>query len=43
MRDEFIYKYLGVDYKIVWDIVLNKILELKGKIKEIIEKEGWRK
>jgi len=43
MRDKFIHEYFGVDYKIVWDIVLNKIPELKGKIKEIIEKEGWRK
>ena len=41
MRDKLIHEYFGVDYKIVWDVVSNKIPKLKEKIKGIIEKEGW--
>lgn len=42
-RDKLIHDYLGVDYDIVWDIIINEIPELKGKIKEILggeNKEG---
>ncbi len=37
MRDKLIHEYFGVDYKIVWDVVINEIPELKRKIKEIVE------
>ena len=40
MRDKLIHEYFGVDYEIVWDVVSNRIPELKEKIKGIIEKEG---
>ncbi|RLB24770.1 MAG: hypothetical protein DRG71_04900 [Deltaproteobacteria bacterium] len=32
------HEYFGVDYEIVWDVVSNRIPELKEKIKGIIEK-----
>ena len=37
MRNKLIHEYFGVDYEIVWDIVKNKIPELKEKITKIIE------
>ena len=43
MRDKLIHEYFGVDYKIVWDVVSNKIPKLKEKLKGIIEKERWKK
>ena len=33
MRDKLIHEYFGVDYKIVWDVVSNKIPKLKEKLK----------
>ena len=36
MRDKLIHEYFGVDYKIVWDVVSNKIPKLKEKIKRIV-------
>lgn len=38
MRDKLIHEYFGVDYKIIWDVVLNEIPELKEKIKKVLEK-----
>ena len=35
--EDFLSEYFGVDYEIVWDVVLNKIPELKGKIRKILE------
>jgi uncharacterized protein with HEPN domain len=40
MRDKLIHEYFGVDYKIVWDVILNEIPDLKNKIKMILEKEN---
>jgi len=37
MRDKLIHAYFGVDYKIVWSIVVNEIPKLKEKIKNIVE------
>ena len=37
MRDKLIHAYFGVDYKIVWSIVVNEIPKHKEKIKNIVE------
>lgn len=39
MRDRLIHGYFGVDYDIVWDVVVNKIPELDTAIKQIIAQE----
>jgi len=39
LRDILIREYFSINYRILWDIVKNKILLLKEKITEIIEKE----
>jgi uncharacterized protein with HEPN domain len=39
MRDKLIHDYMGVNYIIVWDVVLNKIPELAIQISEIIAEE----
>lgn len=36
LRDILIHNYFGVDYGIVWDIVINELPDLKKKIEEII-------
>ncbi len=40
MRDKLIHDYFGVDYTIVWDVVINKLPELKQKIIQIIAAES---
>lgn len=37
MRDRLIHDYMGINYKIVWDVVKNIIPMLTIQIKEIIE------
>ena len=37
MRNRLIHDYFGVDYAIVWDVVKNKLPELKADIKKIVE------
>lgn len=39
MRDRLIHDYFGVDYDIVWDVVQNKIPELRVNIAAILEQE----
>ena len=36
MRDRIIHDYLGVDYDLVWDVVRNKIPELKSQVEKIM-------
>lgn len=36
MRDVLIHSYFGVDYTIVWDVIINHIPDLKNRIKEIL-------
>jgi len=36
MRDRLIHDYVGVNYSIVWDVVVNKIPELEKQIAAII-------
>jgi uncharacterized protein with HEPN domain len=38
-RDKLIHNYLGVDYELVWDIVINKIPDLKVSIEQIVQIE----
>jgi uncharacterized protein with HEPN domain len=42
MRDRLIHDYFGVDYDIVWDVVQNKIPELRYEIERIIRQEKTR-
>ena len=37
MRDRLIHDYVGIDYSIVWDVVLNKIPELEKQITSLID------
>ena len=39
MRDKLIHDYMGVNYNIVWDVVKNKIPELKEQIDIVISTE----
>ena len=39
MRDRLIHDYLGVNYSIVWDVLVNKIPELNSQIQEVLNKE----
>ncbi len=39
MRDRLIHDYMGINYSIVWDVVINKIPDLYEQITEVIEKE----
>ena len=37
MRDRLIHGYFGVDYQLVWDVVHEKLPELKRSIQRIID------
>jgi uncharacterized protein with HEPN domain len=37
MRDRLIHDYFGVDYELVWDVVQNRIPELRRQIASILE------
>ena len=39
-RDKLIHDYLGVDYELVWDIVVNKIPALQRAMAEIVATEA---
>jgi uncharacterized protein with HEPN domain len=39
MRDRLIHDYLGVDYRIVWDVAANKLDDLRIKIQALIDQE----
>jgi uncharacterized protein with HEPN domain len=39
LRDRLIHDYFGINYEIVWDVVANKIPELKNQIQEVLSKE----
>lgn len=36
MRDRLIHHYFGVDYEIVWDVVINEIPKLREQLQELI-------
>ena len=37
LMDILIHEYSGINLEIIWDIVVNKVLELKNSAKKIIE------
>jgi uncharacterized protein with HEPN domain len=37
MRDRLIHNYFGVDYELVWDVVRNRIPDLRRQLSEILE------
>jgi uncharacterized protein with HEPN domain len=37
MRDRLIHDYFGVDYRLVWDVIQNRIPELKRQIASILD------
>ena len=39
MRDRLIHDYMGINYSIVWDVIINKIPEVSQQIIEVIENE----
>jgi uncharacterized protein with HEPN domain len=39
MRDRLIHDYIGVNYSIVWDVLINKIPELNVQIQEVLSGE----
>jgi uncharacterized protein with HEPN domain len=39
MRDRLIHNYFGVDYEIVWDVVVNKIPALDAEVRLILKQE----
>ncbi|MFZ2783114.1 MAG: DUF86 domain-containing protein [Sediminibacterium sp.] len=39
MRDRLIHNYLGVNYSIVWDVLMNKIPELHQQMQDVISEE----
>jgi len=40
MRDRLIHAYFGVDYEIVWDVIVNKVPDLAEHARRIIELEA---
>jgi uncharacterized protein with HEPN domain len=39
MRDRLIHDYIGVNYSIVWDVLMNKIPALNAQIQEVLSAE----
>ena len=39
MRDRLIHGYFGVDYELVWDVVTQKVPDLKRQIEAILQEE----
>ena len=37
LRDRLIHDYFGVDYDLVWDVVTNKIPQLKRAVEDILQ------
>lgn len=36
MRDKLIHDYFGVDYEIVWDVIINELPKLKDQLQKLI-------
>ena len=39
MRDKIIHHYFNVDYELLWDVIVNKLPELKKQVESILNKE----
>ena len=37
MRDKIIHSYFGVDYEIVWKVIMERLPEIKPIVREILE------
>ena len=37
MRDRLVHDYFGVDYELVWDVVQNRIPELRRQVSSMLE------
>jgi len=40
MRDRLIHGYFGVDYELVWDVVTEKIPELRKQVQSLLQASG---
>ena len=40
MRDKLIHDYFGVDYDIVWDVVINKLPGLRQEVEQVLLSES---
>ncbi|MDZ4805662.1 MAG: HepT-like ribonuclease domain-containing protein, partial [Candidatus Eisenbacteria bacterium] len=41
MRDRLIHNYFGVDYELIWDVIKNRIPELRRQVASILEAWKW--
>jgi uncharacterized protein with HEPN domain len=39
MRDRLIHGYFGVDYELVWDVAINKILSLRNQLEALLSEQ----
>lgn len=39
MRDKLIHHYFGVDYDLVWDVIINHLPKLRKTIDDILNEE----
>ena len=42
MRDKLIHEYFGVDYDVVWDVIINQIPLLHSEIEKIVNRLNKR-
>lgn len=42
MRDRVIHRYFGVDYDLVWDVVINKVPAPRKEIQDMLRQEEKR-
>lgn len=42
LRDKLIHDYFGVDYDLVWDVLINKIPDLKLKLDLLVINENFQ-
>lgn len=40
MRDKLIHDYFGIDYDIVWDVVINKLPGLRKEVEQVLRSES---
>ena len=40
MRDRLIHGYFGVDYELVWDVITEKIPELRKQVQSLLQASG---
>ena len=37
MRDKIIHHYFGVNWEIVWDVIVNRLPELKAQVTPLLD------